>query len=162
MQKRGKIPLGLCLFFSLLFFGIFLIGTFLDTNFLRTGVPAQGVVTNSISMKCGKSGLKPDFSVQFNDRAGQQHSGIISKCVYPDFDAAVGDTVAIVYLPDDPTQIAPPDGLLKNVKLAIILTILSGILTLTLLYLWIGKRIRKSRELKQLAQSKYPDASFPE
>lgn len=156
MHRRKTLPVGAGLLLCFLIFGVALLATLSSTNLLRNGVPAQGVVTGITLGSCGKSGSRPVFSVQFTDRAGQEHTSVITQCVYRDFDASVGDSVALVYLPDDPTQIAPPDSLLRNVKLGIIVTVFAGIITLILLILWVRKRIRKSRERKQL---KYSDAS---
>ena len=91
----------------------------------------------------GKGGDRQEFSVRFTDRAGQVLTSTISQCDYSGFNASHGDSVAIVFLPDDPTVIAPPDQLINLDKDLLILIILSGLITLILLPLWIRKRIRK-------------------
>src|SRR5438270_5935524 len=108
MYVRRKVTLGYMLIFALFAFGIFTI-TLSNTDFLRNGVAAQGVVTGMVSVSCRKSGTKTGFTVKFTDRAGQIHTGIIDNCEYADFDASPGDSVDIVYLPDNRHPIAPPD-----------------------------------------------------
>jgi hypothetical protein len=144
VQRKGT--LGYMLIFALFAFGIFAIVTLSNTNFLRNGVAAQGVVTGVVSVSCRKSETKTGFTVKFTDRTGQIHTGIIDNCAYADFDASPGDSVDIVYLPDNPAQIAPPDGLLKNVKGDLFFTVLTGLITLILLFYWIGRRIRRPKE----------------
>jgi hypothetical protein len=84
-----------------------------------------------------------EFSVRFTDQTGRVHTSTIKQCVFSSFTASVGDSVAIVYLPDDPTVITQPYGLISNVWGELSGTILCGFITLILLSLWIRKRIPK-------------------
>ena len=147
-MSSKRLPLGGWLLLVLLVLGILAIRLLSGTNLLWHGVAAQGVIVNEQATSCGRSGTKNIFSVQFTDQTGQAHTSTISQCDY-DLNASPGDSVTIVYLSDDPTTIAPPDGLLANVRGNLILTILSGLITLVLLPLWIRKRIRKASLQRQ-------------
>jgi Protein of unknown function (DUF3592) len=144
---RRKLPtLGGWLLLTLSAFGLFLYWLLLSTTLLRQGVTTQGVITGVGTVNCGgkTSRWRQKFSVEFIDRTGQGYTSTISQCHYAGFNASPGDSVAIVYLPDNPTEIAPPDGLMSNVQNDLNGTILSGLITLILLPLWIRKRIRRA------------------
>lgn len=116
-----------------------------NTGLLRQGVAAQGVVVGEQSISCGKSGTRNTVSVQFTDRTGQTYTSIFSQCEY-DIDASPGESITILYLPNDPGVIAPYDGVIFNVKFYLLGTILFGLIALLLLFLlflWIRERIRK-------------------
>src|SRR5437879_3573865 len=114
-MSRKRLSLGGWLLFVLFGFSFFVIGLISSTNLLWHGVAAQGVIVGEQTIKCGKSGTRKTFSVQFTDQTtGLADTSTISQCEYSGFNAFPGDSVAIVYLPDDPTQVAPPDGLLSN------------------------------------------------
>lgn len=142
----GGCLLGGCLLIVLFFLIIGVAALLSSTNLLSHGVTTQGVITNQGTVGCGRSGTKLEFWVQFTDQTGQVHTSTISQCDYSGFNASPGDSVAIVYLPDDPTTIAPPDGLMGNVQVGLGTTIFLGIITLILLPLWIRKRILQSSQ----------------
>ena len=152
MSGRKRLTLGGWLILALFVLGVSAYWLSLRTNLLWHGVTTRGVIVNEQATNCGKSGTKNIFSVQFTDQTSQAHTSTISQCDY-DLNASPGDSVTIVYLPDDPTTIAPPDGLLANVQGDLILTILSGLITLILLPLWIRKRIRKASLQRQEEQA---------
>ncbi len=144
MFRRKPLTLGGWLVLVLVLFCVSLYGLLSRTNLLWHGVTTRGVIVAEQGITCGRSHTKQqNFSVQFTDQAGQTRVGTISQCDY-DLNASPGDSVAIVYLPNDPTEIAPPDSLIANVQGNLIFTILSGLITLILLPLWIRKRIPKS------------------
>ena len=145
MHRPKQPTLGGWLLLALLGLGIFATYLILDTSLFWRGVTTQGVITDVATVNCMRrsGGMGQEFSVQFTDRAGQVHTSTISQCDYSGFNASAGNSVVIVYLPDDPTMIAPPDGLLTHVQFDLIVTILCGLITLILLPLWIRKRIRK-------------------
>lgn len=145
MNILKKSPLGGWLFIAAFALGGFTIVLLLNLNLLWHGVAAQGVITDVATVNCGgRSGqMWQEFSVRFTDRAGQVLTSTISQCDYSGFNASPGESVAIVFLPDDPTVIAPPDQLINLDKGLLIAIILSGLITLILLPLWIRKRIRK-------------------
>src|ERR1700730_17352586 len=142
MDRRQSISLGGGLLIALFFFCWSAIGWLSTTNLLRHGVTAQGAIVGKQTISCGKTGTKNIFSVQFTDRTGQGHTSTISQCSYS-FDASSGDSVTIVYLPNNPTQIAPPDQLMSMVQFSLNSTIFSGLITLILLPFWMRKRMRK-------------------
>ena len=145
MYGRKQLTLGDGLLLALIGLGIFASLLLSNTSLLWNGVTTQGVITDMATVNCGgrSGGMGQEFSVRFTDQAGKVHTSTISQCGYSGFNASPGDSVAIVYLPDDPTVIAPPDGLISKVWEYLIVTILCGLLTLILLPLWIRKRIPK-------------------
>lgn len=144
MYGRKRLTLGGWLLLVLFIFGVSLYWLLSRTNLLWHGVTTRGVIVAEQGITCGRSQTeRQSFSVQFTDQAGQTQVGTISQCDY-DLNASPGDSVAIVYLPDDPTVIAPPDGLIANVQGDLIFTILLGLITLILLPFWIRKRIPKA------------------
>lgn len=149
-MSRKRFPLGGWLIVVLIASGYYALRMLSSTTLLWYGVAAQGVIVNEQGIRCGKSSSGQEFSVQFTDQTtGLAATSTISQCDYSDFNASPGDKVAIVYLPDDPSQIAPPDGLLANVKFFLIMSILCGLITLILLPLWIRKRIRMASLQRQ-------------
>lgn len=160
MFRRKRLPpLGGWLLLALTAFGLFLYTLLSNTNLLRQGVTTQAVITAVRPVKCG--GKTPywgqKFSVQFTDRTGQGYSSTISQCLYAGFNASLGDSVTIVYLPDNPTELAPPDGLVSNVQNDLNGTILFGLITLLLLPFWIRKIRRASlrRQEEQAAAERW-------
>jgi hypothetical protein len=146
MFGRTRITLGGWLLLVFLLLGYCAVALLSSTFLLWHGVPTQGVIFNVQTFGCGSrsgSGSKKLFTVQFTDRSGQAHSSTIDQCTYSNFNASPGDTVTIVYLPNDPITIAPPGELLANAQFELIGTILSGLITLILLPLWIRKRMLK-------------------
>ncbi len=143
MFRRKQLTLGGWLIVVLIALGYFALGMLSSTSLLWHGVTTKGVITSVGTGSCGRSSTGPVYSVQFTDQTGQTQTSTISQCTYNDFTASPGDSVTIVYLPDYPTQIAPPNGLLANVQLDVFMSILLGLITLILLPLWISKRIRK-------------------
>lgn len=142
MYRRKWPTLGGWLLITLFLFGLSLLWLLLRANLLLHGVTTQGVIIAEQGITCGRSITEQQsFSVQFTDQAGQTQVGTISQCDY-DLNASPGDSVTIVYLPNNP--IALPDGLLANIRFNLIYTILLGLITLVLLTLWIRKRLRKA------------------
>jgi hypothetical protein len=162
MFTRKPLPLGGWLIASFLAFGYFTISLVSSTILLWQGMSTKGVITLIGTESCGRSRSGAVYSVQFTDQNGQVYESTISQCTYSGFSASVGDSVTIVYLPSNPSQIAPPNGLLANVQLDLFLSILLGLLTLILLPLWIRKRRRMSSGGEQPVYHDDPDATdFP-
>ena len=136
--------LGGWLIITLFAIGLSAYGLQFQSNLLWHGVAAQGVVTDVETVSCGRSGTGQVFSIQFTDRAGQAHTSTISRCDYANFNASLGDSVAIVYLPNDPTVIAPPGEPILNTRVFLILTILLILTELVLLGVWIRRRKLKT------------------
>jgi uncharacterized protein DUF3592 len=153
MFRRKRLTLDGGLLFVLLILGISAIELLVSTSLLWHGVAAQGVITGVVTVRCPRSSERQLFSVQFTDRTGQGYTSTISQCDYEAFNVSPGDSVAIVYLPDNPTIIAPPDGLMVNARLNLYATILLGLITLLLLPFWIRKRIRKASLQRQEEQA---------
>jgi Protein of unknown function (DUF3592) len=149
MFGRKPPTLGGWLLIALVFLSGFGIKLLSSTSLLWHGVTTHGVITSVGTESCGKSSTGPVYSVQFTDQTGLTQSSTISQCTYSDFTASPGDSVSIVYLPDDPTQIAPPNGLLAHVQLDVFMSIFLGLITLILLPLWIRKRIRNDSLQRQ-------------
>src|SRR5579864_1594211 len=144
MFTRKRLPLGGWLLLALCALGYCCIELLSNTNLLWHGVTTRGVIVAEQSITCGRSHTEQQsFSVQFTDQAGQTQVGTISQCNY-DLNASPGDSVTIVYLPDGPTVIAPPDGLIANIQGTLTFAILLGLITPVLLALWIRKRNRKA------------------
>jgi len=150
-RKSRKVPLGGWLIlaaFVLLFSMLQLVS---NSNLLSHGVTTQAVVLSEGTDFCGRAsssqlatGGVASFSVQFSDQSGHEHSGNISQCEYSDFNASVGESVTIVYDPNDPGTFAPLNSLKASTPLWPIFTTIIGLLTLVLLLFWIRKRTRKA------------------
>ncbi|SRR6266567_5154016 len=160
MFRRKRPTLGGWLLFALIGIGFCALELLSQTNLLWHGITTQGVITGVGTVSCG--GKHPSrrqaFSVQFTDRTGLTYISTISQCDYGGFNASPGESVTIVYLPNAPTTIAPPDGLLTSVQFYLLGTILSGLITLLLLPFWIRKRIRKAslqRREEQAAEERW-------
>src|SRR5215472_14567761 len=156
----GVLPL-----VALLAFGIYAIKLSADTSLLWQGVTAQGVIVGEQSANCEEgSGNEKTFSVQFTDNTGQINTSPISQCDYGGFNASLEDSVTIVYLPDNPNTIAPPDGLLATVQGDLFMAILLGLGTLILLAFWIRERILMAalqRQWKQAAAERWRAMAGP-
>ena len=164
-MPREQGPWGGLLLVVLLAFGIYAVKLSADTSLLWQGVAAQGVIVGEQSANCVEgSGNENTFSVQFTDHTGQVNTSPISQCDYSGFNASPGDSVTIVYLPDNPDTIAPPDGLLATVQGEQFMAILLGLSTLILLPLWIRERIRMAalqRQWKQAAAERWRAMAGP-
>ena len=152
-MSRKQRPWGGLLLVVLPVFGFFAIKLPADTSLLRQGAAAQGVIVGERYISCVEAETRNTFSVQFTDHTGQVTTSTISQCDYSDFNASPGDSVTIVYLPDNPKTIAPPDGLLANVQGELLMSILLGLITLILLPLWIRERIRMAALQRQWQQA---------
>jgi hypothetical protein len=114
-----------------------------NTNLLRNGVTTQGLITNVVEDRnCGQDN-EQTYSVRFVDQTGQVYTGTFSSCDYS-FDAPLGSSVAITYLPDTPTTIAPSNSISDTTIRYLIGIILIGGVSLIILIDWIIKRMRKS------------------
>lgn len=162
MSGRRQLTLDRWLLFVFAMLVITVILLLWSTNLLWRGVTTKGLIVNKQPISCNIKSYADwyTFSVRFTDQSGQIQTGSISQCEYPDFDAAPGDSVSIVYLPGDSTTFVPADALLPNVLIYLVLTILSGLITLILLPLWIRKRIREASQLDRpelrVKQEKWP------
>ena len=155
MFRSKQLPLGGWLIVLLIVLGFYTLRMLSSTSLLWLGVTTKGVITSVATQSCGRSGTLLVYSVQFTDQTGQTQTSTISQCDYSGFTASPGDSVTIVYLPDDPTQIAPPNGLLANVQLDVFMYVLLGLITLILLLLWIRKRNRKPSLQAQQEQTDF-------
>jgi hypothetical protein len=143
VYRRLPRTLGYWLAIILVVQGIFAVKLVLDTLLLWHGVAAQGVIVDERSTSCTRAITGHIFSVWFYDQAGREHHGTISQCDYLGFNVSPGDRVTLVYLPDNPTMIAPPDELSSTIQSNLDVTILLSLITLILLIFWIRKRIRR-------------------
>ena len=114
---------------------------------LRHGATAEGVITSATGFCSGET-QSLSISVRFTDQTGQAHTSSFNGCDYGFQPSFIGNTpfpgtVTIVYLPDNPTVIAPAGLLPKGALISLSSTILMGLLALILLPFWIRKRIRK-------------------
>lgn len=153
----GRLPrtLGFWLIIFLGVLGFFALELLFNTFLLWHGVTVQGVITDERSTICKTFGSEKIFSVWFYDQAGRSYHGTISQCDYIGFNASPGDWVTLVYLPESPTTIAPPDELITNVQGQLVVTPFCGFITLVLLLLWIRKRIRRGSLQHEHAQAGY-------
>ncbi|HEY6540385.1 MAG TPA: DUF3592 domain-containing protein [Ktedonobacteraceae bacterium] len=75
-----------------------------NSQFSQSGVTAQGIVVGvSGPGSGGKCHLS--YAVQFTDRAGHVHTATISPCDLSAPSLSVGESITILYLPDNPTAI---------------------------------------------------------
>jgi len=156
-RSAEDIPLGLTMPILILALAGIVFGMVLmrDTQLLRSGVEVQGIIVDKQSDSCGRGGRGQVFSVQFTDRTGQTYTSTFDGCTYSGFDASIEDPVTIVYLPDNPTLIAPRDELPIRYQWDLILTVLSFTLLIVfglLLSLRLRRLIRKQRR----ASDTYP------
>ena len=155
--KSRKIPLGCWLILAAFLLLLSILQLVSNSTLLSQGVTTQAVVLSEGPDFCGRAsssqlatGGVESFSVQFSDQSGQVHTGNISQCKYSGFNATTGESVTIVYDPSDPSNFAPVDALKANAPIAPIFIILSGLVTLVLLFFWI--RMRRMRQ----ASVQYP------
>jgi high-affinity Fe2+/Pb2+ permease len=144
--KSRRVPLGGWLILAAFILLLCILEQASNTNLLSNGITTQGVILSEGTDFCGHSssqlatGGVESFSVQFSDQSGHEHTGIISQCEYSGFNATTGESVTIVYDPNDPTTFAPLNSLKAGAPLVPIFIILSGLITLVLLFFWIRKR----------------------
>jgi hypothetical protein len=143
VYRRLPLTLGYGLAISLVVLGIFAVKLVLNTSLLWHGVAVQGVIVDERSTACTRVITGHTFTVWFYDQAGREHHGSISQCDYLGFNVSPGDRVTLVYLPDNPTMIAPPDELSSTIQSNRDVTIFFSLISLLLLLLWIRKRIRR-------------------
>src|SRR5690349_2344489 len=123
MFRRIYLNLGVCLLLALIplvFFGVKLLP---DTSLLRQGITTQGVIVSKQPIGCGRK-IGCIFSVRFTDQAGQAHTSTISQYNFAGFTASPGDSVTIVYLPNDPGTISPTDLVFASARGDLIVIIL--------------------------------------
>jgi hypothetical protein len=121
---------------SLIFFLGFAFVLLSSTNLLLHGNLTQGTVVAVKSSRCGKA-HEQSVWVRFIAQSGHTYISTVNRCnALTLYTASPGDSVPIVYLPDDPTMIALVGDLLQPV----IGTILFGLI---LLILGISKALRK-------------------
>ena len=150
--KSRKTPLGCWLILAAFVLLLSILQLVSNSTLLSQGVTTQAVVLSEGTDFCGRpsssqlaTGGVESFSVQFSDQSGQVHTGNISQCKYSGFNATTGESVTIVYDPNDPTTFAPLNSLKADAPVAPIFIILSGLATLVLLFFWIRKRrLRKA------------------
>jgi len=150
--KRRKVPLGCFLILAAFVLLLSILQLVSNSNLLSQGDTTQAVVLSEGPDNCNGHSSSPlletgveTFSVQFSDQSGHVHTGIISQCQYSDFNATTGESVTIVFDPSDPSSFAPLNSLKSGATPAPIFIILSGLLTLVLLFFWIRKRrLRKA------------------
>jgi len=155
MSRLIRLTSGGWLLLVLLILGAFAIALLQDTYQLWHGVTARGVITGVGTVDCGNykhHDQELTYSVRFIDQTGQAHTSTISQCD-SSLNASPGDSVTIVYLPDDPTTIMLPDIPLTNVRIDLSAIIFCGLITLLLLPLWIRKRIRQASLQRQEEQA---------
>ena len=143
LYRRLPRTLGFWLSITLCLLGLYAVKLVLNTLLLWHGVAAQAFIVDERSTSCTRAITGQIFSVWFYDQAGREHHGTISQCDYIGFNVSPGDQVTIVYLPDNPTMIAPPDELSSTIQSNLDVTILLSLITLILLIFWIRKRIRR-------------------
>ncbi len=150
-MDRSAPPLGGYLLLALFFVGLFGLQWLYYAIFISNGVRTQGVIVNTHVVDCGK-GKSDAVSVRFTDRGGQVHTGIEGGCPQP-LHGSPGDSVTIVYDPNNPSKIASPD----DAQYFVPWTILSGLIALLLLPFWIRKRMRKPKHLEAWSLSGFKE-----
>ena len=153
--KKRRVPLGGWLILAAFILLLCILERASNTNLLSNGITTQGVILSKGTDFCGRSsssqlatGGVESFSVQFSDKSGHEHTGIISQCEYSGFNATTGESVTIVYDLNDPTMFAPLNSLKAGAPLVPIFIILSGLITLVLLFFWIRKRRMRKASLQ--------------
>lgn len=147
-SRRKRASLGLvivCLAIAVLFWCI--VWLIPETQLARSGVTAQGTVTDVNSGGCGRHGSGEPITVQFTDQAGQVDTSTFSQC---DFGTSVnlGESITIVYLPDNPAVIAPRDALPGTYEVHAIIIGAISLVDLVLFSIWIVRRIKKQRQAR--------------
>jgi hypothetical protein len=152
--KSRRVPLGGWLILAAFILLLFILEQASNTNLLSHGITSQGVILSEGTDFCGRpsssqlaTGGVESFSVRFSDQSGHEHTGNISQCKYSGFNATSGESVTIVYDPNDPTTFAPLNSLKAGAPLVPIFIILSGLITLVLLFFWIRKRRMRKASL---------------
>jgi len=144
MFRLGKntMPLGCWLLFVPVFLAVGISELVSNSYLLQHGVTTQGVILSEGRDVCQQLGDK-SFSVQFTDQSGHEHIGTISQCEHGDFNATIGESVTIVYDPNDPTTLEPLNSLKAGTTIWPIYIIVVGLIMLILLFFWIRKRQRR-------------------
>jgi hypothetical protein len=145
------MPLGCWVLFIPVFVAVGIDMLVSNSYLLQHGVTTQAVVLSEGTDFCGRpsssqlaTGGDKSFSVQFTDRSGHEHIGTISQCEHSDFNATTGESVTIVYDPNDHTMLEPLSSLKAGTTIWPIYIIVFSLITLILLFFWIRKRIRKA------------------
>lgn len=76
-----------------------------DLHLMNSSIVTRGTVLSIHLHDCGS-----DYDVQFIDNKGQTRVENISQCNSRIGDLSVGESISLLYAPDDPTVIAPQDG----------------------------------------------------
>jgi hypothetical protein len=127
----------LVLFLTILFFSR-------PTQLLWHGVPAQGTIIGAQATNCSKT-FGVEYAVRFTDRVGQAYTATFRSCDYGSpANLSPGDAIAILYLPDNPTVIAPPAPLPSQIQFGVDGIIFFSFCQLLILGIWIGSRLRRS------------------
>ena len=154
-KQHQQGTLGGWLIIVLILLGVSSIELLLRTSLLWHGVTTQGVITDVGTFSCGDQGTLPGeaFSVRFTDRTGQVHTSTFQSCDWgsPNDYAAPsntspGSSITIVYLPDDPTTIAPSNGLNTTIQFHLFFVVSFSLIALVLLPLWIRKQSRNHQK----------------
>jgi hypothetical protein len=91
-------------------FFLFLPNFMRDLNLRNSGAVAQGtIVGRKTDQSCSDSGYT-SYDVQFIDNKGQTRVENVSQCNNTIGDLSVGDSISLLYAPDDPTVIAAQNG----------------------------------------------------
>jgi Protein of unknown function (DUF3592) len=154
-SRKSPLPLGGWLILAAFVLLLSLLQLVSNSTLFSQGVTTQAVVLSEGPDFCGRSSVSQlatggvkSFSMQFSDQSGHEHTGNISQCQYSGFNATTGESVTIVYDPSDPSNFAPLNSLKADAPVAPIFVILSGLITLVLLFFWIRKRrMRKASVL---------------
>ncbi len=116
-----------------------------DTQLARSGIAVQGKIVDRRAGTCGgRHGTEP-ISVQFTDQTGLVDTSTFDQCDYQGLNATPGESITIVYHPDNPTVIAPRDELPSRYQGDVNLIVLIVIIELLLLGVWLVRLIGKRR-----------------
>lgn len=138
VTRRNRLTLG-GLVFLFAMGGIILViawGIVPKTQLMISGIVEQGSIVTVDQSGCGKSGIGEPASVQFADQSGQFDTSTFSQCFYGS-SYNPGDSITIVYLPGDPSVVAPRDELPLAYWIHAGQIILLGVIELPLLSVWL-------------------------
>ncbi len=162
-QKQSSFaPFIVLTIIDLLFIVLFIVGTILTSDALQPWNATQGTIVGVQVIQC-KGTQGAEYAVRFTDRAGQVHTATYQACGYfgVPTNLSPGDSISIIYLPDNPTVIAAPTEPSGNFQFGVCGAIFFGFCQLLILGFWIRAWIRRKRAGSPRVQEsvKFPRAT---